>query len=202
MAREIFSATEVIAITANQLYAVKCPSKAWLTRFMAVGVGGPSGYVAKLYNRAFSLDAPISLRAIISTEAAGAYSVLEGISPLPFAVGDRIVVAGSDYGPYNTTHRVSALLDSNHVVVSTNYASYGLGGTVNLSVPSTERDLYKILSVDASGILAEFDGPTWVPVINADPLPAGKASKDNPYIYFTSNTTGSYRLSFTYLLPC
>ena len=185
---------------------ISVPNRAILTKATVVNIAGSGTATFTLYNRAFTSDAynlagqlndgngKVVLKAA-QPSSQGSFPV-----PLPFAVGDTLTVAGSSVGGYNTTHRVTARIDSFNLVTDVSYTSLGNGGTATLAIPTVEKNLYKIASAVASGGVATWEASSWVVLHNADALAKGQSVKTN-LAYLDAGAAGSYRASLNFVLP-
>jgi hypothetical protein len=195
--REAFVVTQNLSIGANEIVAVRCPSKGWITKATIIETGSQS-FNATLYNRAFTWGSAANIRSI-KDDGNGVLLVETDIA-LPVALGDELTVAGS-LGGYNGLNRVDGILAANKIVTNKAFISNQSGGTITLTVQTVEQPLYKVMAITGTSGLGEFTGSNWVSFINSDPLPAGRASKGSPSVYFKTDTTGVYRISLSFLLP-
>jgi hypothetical protein len=200
MSRQVFVQTEKFTIgNGGGTEVINAPNKSILLKAEIIQIGSTSAFAAVLYNRAFTWSAAINL--VTLTNDGNSKVLLTSVDDLPLAVGDLVTVAGSTVGGYNTTHRVTSVVGPKKVVTDVAYTAAGTGGTVTLAISTVEKNLYKVASITGVSGLGEYTSSVWMPVINADPLPYGRASKDSTPIYLNIDTAAAYRASLTFMSP-
>ncbi len=205
---ELFITTPLMLnLSSNEIVAINAPARAQIIRAQVVELNAQN-FTSSFYNRSFS-SGPYAL--IRQTQFGGTlpddfsvsasdHVVLEGSVNLPFAVGDRVVVASSDISGYNVNHRVIEVLSPTKILTDQTYTALGAGGTASLSMTTIEKNLYKILDITGTSGIGTFTTSVQAAAVNADPLPKGMSSRTTTPIYALVSAAGDYRFSITFAI--
>lgn len=177
----------------DEIVAMDFPGRADLTKLIAVS---PDVTDAKInvYSRAFTSDA-VAVFSI--TDDGNGKTAIELAAPLLVNVGDVLTVAGSDVVGYNVaTHRVTSYSsDERRIVTDQTYSADGAGGTAALSIPTAERELYRVMLelTLADGLLVyiDDDGASFH---NQDPRTRYRGQIPR-LIYLQFSAAGTYRVT-------
>lgn len=186
--------TPLITIgSGGDITQVKVPRRGTIVR-MAVtsSIATPT---VDVYNRAF-VNTSGNIAAI--TNDGNTKTQLRMAADFLVRVGDLITVATNTVSGYNTTHRVTRVIDSTHFVTDQTYTADGASGTAVLAISSTEQSLYHVmeqLTLVANKLEVFCDRP----YINQDPLNTKIAG--NVPLYFKCSAAGTYRISLTIMAP-
>ena len=199
---QVFSQDHLIVVAdltaAATPIPINFPGRALLTRVAGYNTDSGAGISIDLYSRAFA-SGTVPIDRIVD-DGNGKVKILT-LAPLPVKVGDLLTVASSTVSGYNsaTAHRVTFFDKSSDRVIVTgvNFTAEGVGGTVQWTVPTAERLLYKIgstLTASAGNVISQDYADTGVPFVNMDPI-VNKGYNRKLHVKFSA--AGTYRLVLT-----
>ncbi len=173
---------------ANEIVEIPLPGRCTITRIASVELAAAGAQTLTFYNRVF-VGPTVAVRTI--TDAGDGTCLIETKGVFAVKVGDAVTVAGSSAGAYNAVQRVTEIVDEKHVITDKSYTVDATGGTVGITIPAAEQDLYKVASLTGTGVQESLTERVFV---NLDPQPnlnRGFVRK----IYVKVLAAGSYKVA-------